>query len=62
MTLAFQRMERDDIMRERFSLRLTHTSLSSSGSTGRSGKHRPGVLDCSVKRGNECVREFVMSA
>jgi hypothetical protein len=28
-------------------------SLSSPGSTGRSSKHRPGVLDCPVKPGND---------
>jgi hypothetical protein len=42
---------------ERVSLGSTNTSLSSPGSTagptGRSSKHRPGVLDCPVKPGND---------
>jgi hypothetical protein len=34
----------------RFSVRVTHTSLSSTGSTGRSSRRRPRVLDCPSNR------------
>src|ERR1700730_15119927 len=41
---------------EHFSIRLTPTMLSSPGLSGRSSKHRPWLLDCPVKPGNDTVR------
>jgi len=38
---------------EHFPMSLTSILLSSPGLTGRSGNHRPGILDCPVKPGND---------
>jgi glycosyltransferase involved in cell wall biosynthesis len=40
---------------EHFSIRLAPTLLSSPGSSGRSSKHRPWILDCPDKPGNDLV-------
>jgi hypothetical protein len=37
-------------------MRMTPTMLSSPGLTGRSSKHRPWLLDCPVKPGNDTER------